>query len=580
MIAKTFAERGGLTGDDLIALLGLDDHGRKWQVRVELGQLDADATSQAVMSDLSALKSRLDFALRKEASRRWLPHVRRRMARIKTNLEAALQQFAQEIHGNPELRPAVIWSELQRILEAEVAVLKRRQLEYGAGLSRAEEQLRSTQADIEGALHSGGNKWFSRLKELVFAAVSRGVNLVTQVMTAERLVNDREEYAYLMDLGNAAITLLQEASGLAQAQLNQVMQVRTCVETALSQLERMTAAVQARLCAHPYAHLDETSLQQVALLQANTHTQVSVPLILSNLAAYVGADAAQLCRNVSSMALKQVRQQCASVTLPHLLEMRAAQLSGEAAAQDAGSDEEASRQPALRPNDLVLSALGIAVERASSPTLALVPEARPQAWWLVGVMDETNPGFQFGSSMLVSTRRRDQLQFLHVQTGLTTGQLADFEVANQQLDVALRERNFFVTSAMLSDASMLRVFALGLACGLVGLRRGGFAATAAHGADVALGPTPEQAMTTLAEQPTLTQHLTDVIEQLPPSELISRLEQYLSQTQQTPAQDDDVLWSDCADCVRERLTLAKQQLRFVAAPPVMQRAADAEEMNK
>jgi hypothetical protein len=599
VFAKTILERNNWQGDDLVNALSLDDNGRKWQARVDLGQLDPDAAAQAVMSDLSALKSRLDFALRKEASRRWQPHINRRMARLRTAIATAVPPLSQDVRRNPALRPMLIWREVIRLLEAEISVLKRRSLEYQAGLNRTEEQLRANQAEIENVLQNPpGSGVLSRLKNVLVNALSRGVNLVTQVMSAERLVNDREEYAYLISLATAATSLLQEAMALAQQAVDEVSHVRSEAETALSQVQQALATAQLRLCPHPYACVDETSLQQVALLQARLNGQTSqmasataaqflsgFRLIENDLNAYQDMNAQQLRLQVYERAISQTRQQAANLTLIDVLEMRAQELSALAPQPGLGEvDGQAIFTDAPeRPRDLVLDAFRLAADHTGRPALALLPEARPREWWMVGVMDDTNPGYDFGPSLLVSTRRRDQLQFLRVQTDLTLAQLADLEPAQAMLEAMLRERNVYVTHAMLNDASAQRAFALGLACQFIGLQQGAFVWAVADGSPFtngvtrSLGQTPEAAIQYLAESPGLAKEMLSRCDGLPTHTLITQLENYLSRTASDKSGDGDrdketefgmndladSLWADCADHVRERLALAHQQRRFV-----------------
>jgi len=429
-------ESSGLIGDGLLNWLKTDDNARVFDPRVDLGPaaLDGENAAQA--------HRRIQFALRKEPSGRWIPLLRRRTARLKLAAAQALTEWFDALRNTPDLCAAAYVAELIRQLDAEIAALRREASRIGEALGQVNRQLQPLQAEIEKALTPGGSSWISRLLDLsaVMTTLGRGVSLMARVVTAERLVNDREEYAFSADLITAAIGVAQEAREAARAELDRLAQLRVNLLAAQQLLAEARAQVNSRLGTHPYAQVDATHPQQVARIGA----RIAAALSSNDLTTFLPMDPAQLFTTLQGAALEQTQRVTASLDLVQLMEDEA-----KALADNPG--EAAGRLPDIIPDELVLDALQATYRHAVSPSLKVSPDAQDYELSLVGVTDETAPGFNFERATLVSTGRRDRVQFLHVRVGLCLLDLIGFEQMTGRLESASQRRNYYVLEALAQE---------------------------------------------------------------------------------------------------------------------------------
>ena len=550
-IVKIFIDRYDLSAEDVLKALAVDEHGRRHVMRVDLGQISVDTANAGAGEQIAHLKSHIDFATRKEASGRWLHGIRRRSARLKQTYADLFQVTLDEQLRDLGSRPTHFFAELLRHLDAELTLLKRKQAETQAIAGRVAEQLRPLQQEIEEAINpkSNGPIW-TRVLDIVTSlvqTVGKSVGLVGKVMTAERLVNDREEYACTLDLIAASMGLLQELRGRAQTELDQLRQLQQKVQGVMDELGRQRTSAQARLAKHPYAQVDVTNLRQAELIAM----RVTVELPMLALARYQEMSNEQLHDTIFAQALTQTRRHTAALGLTDIMEMEAATL--------------AERSDAAANSDLVIATIQMAYERTGTDTLQLKPNASPRDWWLVGVPDETNPAFNFGGASLVSTKRRDQFLFLRVRTGLALTDLAGVEMMSSAFDQAAKRRNYFVLDAMVADDRARRTFALGLATGIVHIHGGGFAIEDSRGLHQ-LGSTVETALAQFEAQEVLHRVIEGQMNRIPLVDLCATLEGYLARGQASNQESDaqTALWREIAEHIEDHLTVLYEQMRFVA----------------
>ena len=565
---RSLLERSGLVCEDLIHRLSLDAHQRMVQVRVELQQIDPDkAQGRGRADDLAGIKPHVNFALRKEPSRRWLPALRQRVEAARQSARADLAQSISAWLRQPQTPSAQLLAELLRQLDEEIQLARRRIAEQQAALGRIETQLRPVQTEIEAVFQPPpASSFLGKLRDLALATLTQGINVVTHVINAERLVNDREEYAFLHDVAQACANVLQEALAVTQQAHTQLAGIGQAVSSAQMLGEAAFERAHTGLQAHPYAQVDVTSVRQSVQL-AHRHT---LRLLDDDLGTYIGMSGQALFDQIYADAHEQVHARVATLSLTDLVELydisttSSSSSSSPAAVKSTAHISAGDSDQQRAGADLVMDALQLATERAGAPTLALrngSGQNAPQDWWLVGVADATNPGFHFGNSLLVSTQRPHQLQFLHVQTNLSLAQLEDFGVGDALFERALQERNYFVMDALLGDNDAYAAFGIGLACGLVMVQQGQFALKLPGHAPQPLSHTPEEALTALLQQPDRVQALLSAIDTLPLNELARQLQRYLVLHPQ-PA---SAIEQECVTQVRQRLHVVEQQRRLVDA---------------
>ncbi|MCS6846979.1 MAG: hypothetical protein RMN52_04615 [Anaerolineae bacterium] len=432
---KAYLESSGLLGDGLINALRTDDNGRVFDPRVEVASVGA-----LDQSDNSQAQRLIQFALRKEPSGRWLALLRRRTARLKVEAVRSLESWFAALRSNPGANVAAHIAELIHQLDAETAALRREAARVSDALAQLNRQLQPIQAEIERALAQGSASWLARLFDLNhwWASLGRGVGLMARAMTAAQLVNDREAYACSADLIAAAIGIIQESRQVAEAESKRLAQLRDCLVAARQRAAQDRARALARLGAHPYAQVEATHPRQAERIGATVTAALPTP----DLTAFLALNEAQLLEAVRAAALEQVRRATAHLDLVRLME-------DEAHALAAGL-RDAPHAPAmpLTPDELVLQALQTAYAQATRPALRASPNADAYELLLVGVTDETSPGFNFERATLASTGLRDRVLFLHVRTGLCLRDLAGFDAMSRRLEAALQRRNYYVLDVL------------------------------------------------------------------------------------------------------------------------------------
>lgn len=444
---KAYLESSGFIGDGLINALRTDDNGRVFDPRVDVAS--AAALDQ---TDNSQAQRLIQFALRKEPSGRWLALLRRRVARAKAEAVRDLEAWFAGLRSDPAANVAANVAELIHQLDAEAAALRREVARVSDALGQVNRQLQPLQAEIERALTHGGASWLARLFDLNnwWASLGRGVGLMARAMTAAQLVNDREAYAFSADLLTAAIGIVQELRQLAEAEAKRLTQLHDSLIAARQRAMHDRTRALARLGAHPYAQVEATHPRQVTRIGAG------VPAVLptADLTAFLAMDEAQLLETVRSAAFEQTRRATAHLDLVRLMEDEAGALAAEL------RDAPNSATTPLTPDELVLQALQAAYAHAIRPALRTSSDAEAYELLLVGVTDETSPGFNFEHATLASTGRRDRVLFLCVRTGLCLRDLVGFEAMAQRLDTALLRRNYYVLDALAGRNAELPAVAL------------------------------------------------------------------------------------------------------------------------
>jgi len=213
--SRALMERHGWTTDALMQALSTDEQGRRINPRHELDVADLQTASGSA----PIAKHHLDMALQQEPLNRAAVGVRRRLGQLRPQVRQAMQQIAHDAANHPHESAATLLAELIRLIEAEELQVKRRKAEVGAAMARCNEGLRPLQQEIAAATTpKTGISLLGRLMDAAVSvasslvqAVGNGVDLVAQIMHAERLVNDREDYDNMLELLNAAGVLLQEA---------------------------------------------------------------------------------------------------------------------------------------------------------------------------------------------------------------------------------------------------------------------------------------------------------------------------------------------------------------------------------
>jgi hypothetical protein len=444
-------------------------------------------------------------------------------------------------------RPGAWLKAFVEACDAEIKSLEGQRAEAQARQRQAEKELEPLQARINVFLRNNANRrTITHLIEIVttlLQTVDRGVGLTAVVLMAERLVNDREAHALAADAAGAAMSILQDVRGQAQAERERIGRFVARGLAVAQRIASARATAQARMVAHPYADVDLTEMDLIDRLQAGL-SPASPP---GDLAQVLDIDEQTLYLTLHDAALAQARQQAAGLSLLELMELQAADLQSIAIG-------------AVSPGtDLVAATLESAYRRISTPAVELDRKAAPQDWWLVGVPDVTNPGFAFDNATLAGTGRRDQIQFLRVQVGIAPRDLTAVAATRQPFEQALAQRNYFVLDPLALDDRARQAFALGLAGGVIGVRGGVFAVAATEEGNTTLGPTVEEALDQLGQRADLAQSVEEQFNALPLTIAIERMETYLARGQSVK----DELWWEFASYVRDRLELVRHQVTFV-----------------
>jgi hypothetical protein len=551
--AMNVLSRYGLTAETLVDAVSTDESGRAFNTTIALGNLVEGLTEQNEKERAPRVLSHLQRALAPQPSGRWTPLITRRVAQIKRESAPILaEMFAALVRDSS--RPAAWLKALVEACETEIKTLERRRADAQAKLRQAEKELEPLQARINAFLQANASRsTITHLFELLTSllmAVDRGVGLTAVVLVAERLVNDRESRAFTADAATAAIGILQEVRGQAQARRDEMAQFASRCRAVAGQIGSAREATQSRLAANPYADVDLTDAGLVERLGA--HIRGTVMVDATHLTQFMAMDEAKLYHELVDSALAEVRKQTASLSLLNLMDMQATFMLHPGDAQ--GQPPEALTSD----GDLVAATLEAAYQRVGSPAVELERRAAPQDWWLVGVPDETNPGFAFDNATLVGSGRRDQVQFLHVQVGIAPQDLTAFVATRESFEQALALRNYYVLEALATDDHARQVFALGLASGVIAVRGGEFCLDGDQ--PVRLGATAEDALDEFVQQVELVRKAEDGFDALPLAVMAERLESYLARGRSI----QDELWWEFASYVRDRLELARHQMTFVS----------------
>ncbi len=544
--AKNFLARRGLMAEALVDAVRTDENGRPFNPTIGFGGLVEGLNTQNEKERAPRVLSHLQRALTPHPSGRWTALVTRRAAHIKREARPLLAEPFATLYADPRSRPGAWLTAFVAACDAEINTLEQQQAEAQAKLRQTEKELEPLQTRINAFLRDNATRrTMTRLIELfttLLQAVDRGVGLTAVVLMAERLVNDREAHALVADSAGAAIGILQEARGRAQAERDRIGQFAARCSAVAQRIAAARAKAHAHLVAHPYADVDLTDAALVARLQADIP-----PPLPGDLARLLELDEDGLYQALHDAALAQARQQTSTLSLLGLMEMQAADLESRTA--DAPSISA----------DLVAATLEAAYRRIAARPVELDRKATLQDLWLVGVPDETNPGFAFEQATLVGAGRRDQIQFVHVQVGIAPHDLSAVTATRQPFEQALAQRNYFVLETLALDDRARQAFALGLAGGVIAVRGGAFALTGADGSDVMLGETVEDALEQLSRRADLVETAEAQFNALPLATAADRMEAYLARGRSV----QDELWWEFASYARDRLEVVKHQLTFV-----------------
>ncbi len=537
--------RLGWTADRLFNFIRTDENNRVFNPAISLSNLADGVTAQNEKERAPQVLSHLQRALAPQPSGRWSPLCARRTAQLKRDIAPRLSEACTVLYRDTERRPAVWLKTLGDQIDLELKALERQRGEAQTQLRRTEEELQPLQQRINQFLQVNASRQtitrFVEVLTALFQTVDRGVGLTSVVLMAERLVNDREMYAFTVDTTAAAVNVLQEIRGQVQAERERLEQFSGRCRAVVLQLAAARSSALSRLAAHPYADI---SLAQDGLIDRLSE-RIPEELGTAPLAALLLLDEAQLFQTWRDELLKQTRVYTSQLSLLELMEM-------EALAIQARDDEAADG------DDLVVATLEAAYHRAAGRTLEVEKRATPRDWWLVGVPDETNSGFAFENATLVGTGRRDQVQFLHVEVGLAPQDVTAFTATREPFEQAALTRNFYVLEALAQDDHARQVFALSLATGVISVKGGAFALNG--GCDEPLGANVEGALDGFAQRSDWVKTAEGQVDDLPFATMVDRLEAYLARGRGI----QDELWWEFASYVRDRLELMKHQAIFVS----------------
>lgn len=537
--------RLGWTADMLFNFIRTDENNRVFNPTISLSNLAEGVTAQNEKERAPQVLSHLQRALAPQPSGRWSPLCARRTAQLKRDIAPRLSEVYAVLYRDTERRPAVWLKALGDQIDLELKALERQRGEAQTQLRRTEEELQPLQQRINQFLQVNASRQtitrFVEVLTALFQTVDRGVGLTSVVLMAERLVNDREMYAFTVDTTTAAVNVLQEIRGQVQAERERLEQFCGRCRAVALQLAAARSSALSRLAAHPYADI---SLAQDGLIDRLSE-RVPEELGTAPLAALLPLDEAQLFEKWRDELLKQTRVYTSQLSLLELMEMEALSIK---ARKDQAVDED----------DLVVATLEAAYHRAAGRTLEVEKRAAPRDWWLVGVPDETNSGFAFENATLVGTGRRDQVQFLHVEVGLAPQEVTTFTATREPFEQAALARNFYVLEALAQDDHARQVFALSLATGVISVKGGAFTLVASS--DEPLGANVEEALDRFAQRSDWVKAAEAQVDDLPFATVTDRLEAYLARGRGI----QDELWWEFASYVRDRLELMKHQAIFVS----------------
>jgi hypothetical protein len=537
--------RLGWTADRLFNFIRTDENHRVFNPTISLSNLTEGVTAQNEKERAPQVLSHLQRALAPQPSGRWSPLCARRAAQVKRDITPLWNEVCTTLYRDTERRPALWLKALGDQIDLELKALDRQRGEAQTQLRRTEEELQPLQQRINQFLQVNASRQtitrFVEFLTALFQTVDRGVGLTSVVLMAERLVNDREMYAFTIDTTAAAVSVLQEVRGQVQAERERLDQFSGRCRAVALQLAAARSSALSRLAAHPYADI---SLAQDGLIERLSE-RVPAELATAPLAALLPLDEAQLFQKWRDELLKQTRVYTSQLSLLELMELEARSIK---AHQDEALDED----------DLVVATLEAAYHRAAGRTLEVEKRAAPRDWWLVGVPDETNSGFAFENATLVGTGRRDQVQFLHVEVGLAPQEVTAFTATREPFEQAALTRNFYVLEALAQDDHARQVFALSLATGAISVKGGAFTLNGGH--DEALGANVEEALDRFADRSDWVKAAEGQVDDLPFATVADRLEAYLARGRGV----QDELWWEFASYVRDRLELMKHQAIFVS----------------
>jgi hypothetical protein len=542
--ATSVLTRCGWTGEMLFNFIRTDENHRVFNATIALGALADGVTKENEKDRAPQVLGHLQRALAPQPSGRWSPLVARRTAQAKQVIASRLSEMLGAVYRDAERRPAIWLKALIDQIDLEIKGLDRQRSEAQAQLRQAEAELQPLQQRINQFLQANASRQtitrFVEFLATLFQNIDRGVGLTSVVLMAERLVNDRELYAFAVDTAAAAGSVLQEIRGQIQAEREQLDEFVLRCRSVAQQLTAARSSAQARLAAHPYADINLAQDGLIDRLSARLPGDgPSQPLNQ-----VLPLDEARLFQTWREEWMKHTRQHTQTISLLELMEMEAAEIK----LRQEQEDEH---------DDLVVATLEAAYRRASTPALDLEKRVTPREWWLVGVPDETNSGFAFENATLVGTGRSDQVQFMHVEVGLAPQDVMTYIATRDPFEQAALHRNFYVFEALAQDDHARQVFALGLAVGVIGTKGGGFVLNG-HAAET-LGANVEDALERFAQRPELVKTAEEAINDVPLNEMLDRLEAYLARGRGV----QDELWWEFASYVRDRLELLKHQAVFV-----------------
>jgi DNA-binding FrmR family transcriptional regulator len=542
--ATSVLTRYGWTGEMLFNFIRTNENHRVFNATITLNALTDGVTKENEKDRAPQVLGHLQRALAPQPSGRWSPLVARRTAQAKQVIASRLSEMFGALYRDAERRPAIWLKALIDQLNVELKGLDRQRSDAQAQLRQAEAELQPLQQRINQFLQANASRQtitrFVEFLATLFQNIDRGVGLTSVVLMAERLVNDRETYAFAVDTAGAASSVLQEIRGQVQAEREQFDQFMLRCRHVAQQLAAARSSALARLAAHPYADINLAQDGLIDRLSARVPTEATNQPLNQLLA----LDEAQLFQKWREEWLVHTRQHTQAISLLELMEMEAAEIEARQAQEEGHAD-------------LVVATLEAAYRRAATPALDLEKRVTPREWWLVGVPDETNSGFAFEDATLVGTGRRDQVQFVHVAVGLAPQDVMTYAATRDPFEQAALHRNFYVFEALAQDDHARQVFALGLAIGVIGTKGGVFVLNGRSGE--ALGANVEDALERFTQRPELIKDAEAAIDEVPVNEIIDRLEAYLARGRGV----QEELWWEFASYVRDRLELLKHQAVFV-----------------
>ena len=559
---KAFCLQNGISAEVFINAVSTDEHGRRWPTGVDLGAGRAlgKANNEGAMTQWV---SRVNQAVATKASQRWQSGMAKRAATLKADLLSALEQEMARRRRDAQQPYGRFLRHLVDYCDAEVRVLEKTRSEAQARLRQVESELAPLQSQISTALKSGQRPILSRFIDLVAEAmrfVDRGLGLAGTVLDSERLISEREARTFDVDAATHALSVLLELRGTAQAERDRLAQFTSRLHVVQRRLTEAGAVTRARLAAHPYADVDLTSPH----LLEHFDERIQVEPFSDDLSLLMPLDEQQLYDQLHGMALARVGDQLKPVSLLDVMEIEAAALATQGAAQSDAADV-----------DLAAETLDATYQRTADTMLALERRAVPRETRLVGVADESNTPFHFEGATLVGIERRDQIQMAHLQTGITLDEVSAYTAYQGPFELAARRRNYYVLDTLALDDHARLVFALALASGLVEAREG-LLVILVNGAAQPLGATVEGALDQFVQHDDLIAAAEATFNRLSLAAQIERLSAYLSRGQSEHITDD--LWWEFAGYVEERLKLAREQAMFVStpAPAVLPAAAPSQ----